>query len=165
MKKNLVINRISSCPLCGAYNAIIQYRFPSRDYLRCCHCNLLSVDPVPDTTHMNQRADLWSQFHHQNKIKINQQYSEKFQSIAYQPLLELVEHFKLLGRMIDVGCGAGGFLSAIKRAGWEEWGIDISQSIQIARNYGLKVIQERFDEAILPPNYFDVVSMIEVMSI
>jgi 2-polyprenyl-3-methyl-5-hydroxy-6-metoxy-1,4-benzoquinol methylase len=157
------ISRIDPCPLCGATSAKVVYRFPAGNYVRCTQCNLLSVDPIPDSTHVDDRATLWANLHHQSQEKVEQHYSEAFQKIAFGDMLNSLAPFRQTGKILDVGCGIGGFISAAKRNGWEEVGIDISPSLEIARKAGLTVLNARIEEVDFPPASFDVITMIDVI--
>jgi 2-polyprenyl-3-methyl-5-hydroxy-6-metoxy-1,4-benzoquinol methylase len=112
---------------------------------------------------MNTRAELWAGLHHQNPLKIDQHYSEAFQKIAFGDFLRILRPYRQTGQLLDVGCSIGGFLSAANRAGWVEHGIDISPSVDVARQAGLRVERGRLEEVDFPPAAFDVITMIDVI--
>ena len=72
------------------------------------------------------------------------------------------------GRLLDVGCGVGNFLSAARQAGFEVTGIELNQNaIRFAREtYGLRELfairPDEFHTA-RPEKTFDVVTFFEVL--
>lgn len=67
--------------------------------------------------------------------------------------------------MLDIGCGAGFFLAAARDRGWSVIGIE--QSAQFAEyasdTFGLHVIKAPLEEARLPQEAFDVITMAGVI--
>jgi len=57
------------------------------------------------------------------------------------------------GRLLDFGCGKGGFLGAARTAGWEVVGVDMNP--EIARAHGLTIV-ERAEEVTGP---FDIITL------
>jgi len=71
------------------------------------------------------------------------------------------------GRLLDVGCGYGTFLNIAEESGWDVRGIEISESAfkYASQRWGLKICKGTLKEAKFPDNYFDVVSLWEVLSL
>jgi len=69
------------------------------------------------------------------------------------------------GRILDVGCGDGFFLNAIKDRGWEVHGMEISkEAVKSAKIKGLEnVIYGTLDNAPYPENHFDVIRLWSVL--
>ena len=68
-------------------------------------------------------------------------------------------------RLLEIGSGAGLFLIAAVRAGWEATGIELSEAAAgFARDtLGLDIRQERAETIDLPPQSFDVVAMFDTI--
>ena len=65
-------------------------------------------------------------------------------------------------RLLDIGCGTGGFLAQLRDFGWEVEGVELNpRGVRIAQqNYGLtKVYQGILKEVCFPNEYFDVITM------
>ncbi len=68
------------------------------------------------------------------------------------------------GRLLDVGCGNGLFLSAMHQLGWEVWGLEPDPAAaEVARRRGFPVVQAPVEEADLPAEGFDAVTMNHVI--
>jgi len=64
------------------------------------------------------------------------------------------------GKVLDVGCGTGTFLRALKNRGWEVYGVDLSPiATKKARQLGVEVFTGELNEARYPSNFFDVVTL------
>ncbi len=78
---------------------------------------------------------------------------------AYAKLLKEFEPYKTHGRLLEVGCSAGGFLSHAKRAGWQEVGVEpVEASARYAIDQlGLNVHIGTLDDVDIEPESIDVV--------
>ena len=68
------------------------------------------------------------------------------------------------GRLLDVGCGSGLFLWVMQQLGWEVWGLEPDPAAaEVARRRGFPVVQAPVEEADLPAEGFDAVTMNHVI--
>ena len=69
------------------------------------------------------------------------------------------------GRLLDVGCGNGHFLSQMQNLGWEVVGVEPDrEAVRVARGHtGLAVHQGTLEEVVFPDNSFDAVTMNHVI--
>jgi len=68
------------------------------------------------------------------------------------------------GRLLDVGFGAGLFLDAARRAGWDVHGVEVSPpAVEQARQRGFDVVLGTLAEAKYPNGHFDVVVGSEIL--
>lgn len=68
------------------------------------------------------------------------------------------------GKILDVGCGGGGYLYRLKQWGWQTYGVEPSATgAQQARKLGLDVRQGMLEEAGFAGAFFDVVRMSNVL--
>jgi len=64
------------------------------------------------------------------------------------------------GRLLDVGCGAGKFLSRMRELGWEVTGLDFSpRAVAAVKERGIKALEGTLPHPELSPGSFDVVCM------
>lgn len=76
-----------------------------------------------------------------------------------------IEKFVQSGRMLDVGCGNGGFLYYMREHGWEVQGEELSQSAAdyARQELGLTVFLGELCDAAFPSSHFDVVTLWNVL--
>ncbi|MCG2725693.1 MAG: class I SAM-dependent methyltransferase [Elusimicrobia bacterium] len=152
------------CDFCGSRD--FKFLFSGHDYLafspltfnvmRCNKCGLVGLKPCPE-----------------NLVKYYDSYrkdsSEK--DIFLFPLLfpnrvKKIKKLKSPGKILDIGCGAGGFLSDMQKEGWAVYGCDLDSNIcDTAKNStGLKNIYTG-DVLFLdfPDNFFDVITLWHVL--
>jgi SAM-dependent methyltransferase len=83
-----------------------------------------------------------------------------------RPMLDLIRRHAPSGqRLLEVGTGAGLFLKAAERAGWNASGLELSgEGATFARDrLGLDVRQERAEAMTFSPRSFDVAVMFDVI--
>ncbi len=68
------------------------------------------------------------------------------------------------GRLLDVGCGSGEWLLAMRRRGWTVEGLDFDEgAVKVARQEGLKVESGSLEDQNYPDDYFDAVTLNHVI--
>lgn len=69
------------------------------------------------------------------------------------------------GKILDVGCGNGSYLSHLKELGWEAYGVEIvQQAVEIVRKqFGIDAFCGTLEEAHFPDDYFDAVTLWHVL--
>jgi 2-polyprenyl-3-methyl-5-hydroxy-6-metoxy-1,4-benzoquinol methylase len=82
----------------------------------------------------------------------------------YKVLLEKFERFVSDKYLIDVGCGQGQFLYAAIKAGWDAFGIDLSEpAIKICKKFELPAENMSIFSEDLVGKEYDLVTMLEVI--
>ncbi len=168
------------CNLCGADEATVRYpstiqpgedgdwravRCTSSGYghhhtiVQCRRCGLVYTDPRPG------RQNLYENY----QAVEDPLYVEERQG----RVLTFEHHLKPLERLtgppagrplLDVGCYTGIFVEIAARHGWDAWGVEPSHwAVREARERGLHVVQGTLETADLPPAYFDVVTLWDVI--
>lgn len=142
-----------------------RYRCTSRSYglhppiVRCKMCGLVYANPrreggiildnykrVVDDTYLEERKGRVLTF------RRNLRPLEELVSPADGP------------RLLDVGCYTGVFLGIAQGRGWEAWGVEPSRwAVREARRRGLRVAVGTLREAEFPDDFFDVVTMWDVI--
>lgn len=126
-------------------------------HVKCKNCQLIYVNPI-------EKAD-----------KINGDYSKMGNTDV--PIIRgsrlragksqsgLIKKYKSGTTLLDIGCGEGFFLSNVSQAGYTGKGIEISQNAAAyaRKEFGLDVEATSFEELRFPENYFDVITLWQVL--
>ncbi len=143
------------CPLCDASGRLLLHREGPFRMVQCASCRFIYLNPRPTK---------------ESLFRFYQEYLPEEESSveAWQRMMgpvfkrgaHLIRQYKKKGRLLDVGCGFGFFLSEMKERGWEVVGVEISQkAIDHARNIpGLTIHPGPLEKVVLPDHDFDVVS-------
>lgn len=88
----------------------------------------------------------------------------------YHEILDRVEALRPVGRLLDVGCGSGHFISVAESRGWQAVGLEVSDSagellerLKVARRLSFPVVRAGLREAGLPAGGFDLITLFEVV--
>lgn len=152
-----------NCYLCGADAAAYLYHdYQGNRYVRCRQCGLVYQNPRTETeyeeTFWEATVDPDGTVRHlleEREDKIKNRYRGDIDYIHRLPP----------GRILDVGCGPGFFLSAIDPA-WEKHGMDISEfTINYVREHypDVRAYAGELSKASYADDYFDVIYCFAVM--
>ncbi len=73
-------------------------------------------------------------------------------------------NFKRGGRLLDIGCGNGGFVRLMGDLGWKAEGMEPDpEAVAVARGAGLVVSHGTIEDCELPPETYDAMTMHHVM--
>lgn len=68
------------------------------------------------------------------------------------------------GRLLDLGCGSGGWLRIMRELGWQVEGLDFDENaVKAAREHGLKVFLGSLEQQRFPDNTFDAITLSHVI--
>jgi 2-polyprenyl-3-methyl-5-hydroxy-6-metoxy-1,4-benzoquinol methylase len=83
---------------------------------------------------------------------------------SYNILLDEFENYRRTGRLLDVGCGRGWFLTEAKKRGWEVYGTEYSETaVKICEASGIAMRAGKLDPAAFAGITFDVITSFEVI--
>ena len=79
-------------------------------------------------------------------------------------LLEEFEPYRKTGKLLDIGCGIGHFLTSSKEKGWDVYGTEYTdKAVGICQSLGIKMHKGKLDPAVFQKEMFDVVTSFEVL--
>jgi SAM-dependent methyltransferase len=163
--------RISECALCGGRDFAFVLRAKDFHYgnpglyelAQCRACSLCFLDPMYNDAEV-------AAFYPKNYYSFTDQFGKE-ESPAYTRLVRAIlglrefrthdPQFDKPGRVLDVGCGTGWFISQMRDLGWEVMGVEPNEA---AAAYGkakssLNIFAGTLLEAALPPSSFDYVRL------
>jgi len=158
------------CKICGANNSEVKYHLKTFNVVKCCACSTVFLDfknrvmdpqVVYSPDYYQERNE-----HYLKNIIIDPIHGPENPSIIdFGEGFKLIDSFKQPGRLLDVGCGMGIFLTMAKERGWEVSGVDISDyATGFARErFSINCFVGRLKNANFPNNYFDVITLWDVI--
>ncbi len=152
-----------NCCLCGASEYTFLYHdFQDNQYVRCNQCGLVYQNPRKVT----QYEDNYWESAIDPDGKVRDLTTEREDKIKNQYEGDIKYIHKLTpGRILDVGCGLGFFLSAINSQ-WEKYGVEISEfASDYARQHfpDINVFTGELSQAQYDDDFFDVVYLYHVI--
>jgi|WetSurMetagenome_2_1015567.scaffolds.fasta_scaffold00525_8 2-polyprenyl-3-methyl-5-hydroxy-6-metoxy-1,4-benzoquinol methylase len=147
-----------SCDLCAGKEFRVLEEDPPFRVLRCLQCSLTFVHPVPEGAALAEHYD-------------GDYYREwigpgrKSRAAMWRRRLDRVERTGARGRILDVGCGEGVFLSQAAKRGWETWGTELSPyaARHASSSLGGDIFCGELYDASFPGHFFDVVTLWHVL--
>lgn len=150
------------CSGCGRKHHRIIYRNTDLSFFKCSNCGL-----VNQLYFGSDSMDYGKEYFFEDYRKqYGRTYLEDFRKIkaAGTERCSCISKIMEKGRLLDIGCGYGPFLSAADEAGYEVSGIDVSKeaAAYVSDELGFSssaVSLEDFDAAAESDAYFDIITM------
>jgi 2-polyprenyl-3-methyl-5-hydroxy-6-metoxy-1,4-benzoquinol methylase len=163
------------CNVCGSTSSEPLFAGPDRlhgnagtfSLVRCNDCGVIRQNPrltwdslktfYPDDDYVAYRE--WME-------ESDGKLSEKIRGYGVWKWLRSIERWKPGGRMLDIGCGTGAFLREAKRSGrWQLEGLEPNHYAAefVGRRLGIPIHNSTFLETILPQEFYDVITMWNVL--
>jgi 2-polyprenyl-3-methyl-5-hydroxy-6-metoxy-1,4-benzoquinol methylase len=124
--------------------------------VQCQECGLCFTNPRPTPETIGQFYPPAYQPHVVSRRRRPFWHLRRRQGRYYQPV-----RWRGEGRLLDFGCGGGGFLSEMHRQGWRVTGVDICTAAvrRVRGELGLRAFAGTLPHAELRPASFDVITM------
>lgn len=147
-----------NCNLCGSNDT--KSLFGGLNIVRCKKCGLVYANVRPSGEELRQKYVKSRVVTDHNKAVW---YDARINLFKIN-LLRIQKYF-FKGRLLDIGCGYGVFLKLAHEYGFDIRGVDISESASkhAIEEFGLNVFEGTLEEARLEDNYFDVVTLWDVL--
>jgi len=129
---------------------------------RCLTCGFVAQYPGPGKfTVVTDYQDFYSlDFVNKGQEFIYPERHRVLQDISNRAIAQ-----KPNGRILDVGCGDGHFISVCSQKGLDCYGVEDSKvlSLYASQKTGAKIVQGLYDRNMFPQNYFDIITFIQVL--
>ncbi len=150
------------CPVCTTESFSAWGRVDIYNIERCQGCGLGITSPFPEQKQLvaiNQETYLLEQ-----RITTYRSRYEYFKK-RYQRQLHDIKSFKPSGKLLDIGCNIGVFLSEARAASFETTGIELNRECAeyAQSHFNLSVHSDYLDNIAFEADSFDVVTMYDVL--
>lgn len=137
------------------------YPLPRGEVIRCNRCRLVYVNDIPDFS--GDQGDTYFEYW---GMSVYQESARLFHEEFRQVLKEINILKSRPGKLLDIGCGPGYFLTTARQHGWKATGLDISGGIvDLGRKRGETVfcctVEEFASEH--PEERFDFISLFNIL--
>jgi len=153
----------SCCKICFARNrSRVLVANSERALLRCRSCGAAYLDPQPDpiqiTSHLTDhyiKDDVQTEHHF-----------GKGREAVLSRVAKTIQRRKASGRILDIGCAGGYFLSRyFDSSSWELFGVEPSKyAAAKAEQPYIRVFQGQLSSVALPGSFFDVIAIFDTFS-
>lgn len=157
------------CPSCHSENnylGVYERVTATRDLLKCNICCLYFVWPLesvstePNEAYTKEYYDAWA------LENLGHDGLAGMKRATFDWLLDKVEHYQKVGRLLDIGCALGHLLESAKNRGWEAHGVEVSEygAGEAVKRIGLnRIWHGDFLDLALPHSSFDVITNIDLI--
>lgn len=154
------------CIICGSEGLVIWLRLGDQKVLKCRECDYAFRYPIPSQEDLDiymLAAYLGEGLEETKNIfaHCGKGYRDNPITKEYKEALVRLASYTGGRQLLDVGCGPGTFLAIALRSGWSVLGIDscLLAYALAEREFGLRVLNRRFEEADIGDSPFDVITM------
>lgn len=150
------------CPLCFENpGSNILLRSSARTLRKCGSCGVCYLDPLPDPRDFSA---ILLDHYIKDEPRLEHAFGPTRNPVLSRVAAKINQH-KTTGRILDVGCAGGHFLSHyFPSERWERFGVEPSKygAARAAQN-GLQVYHGELSSAALPEAFFDVITLLDVI--
>jgi 2-polyprenyl-3-methyl-5-hydroxy-6-metoxy-1,4-benzoquinol methylase len=155
------------CATCSASSTRELYLKMGYAIARCERCGLVYANPrAPHDKILARysREYFWNEYLPSLGVTDGRYDLGQF-DLRYRAILEMIALRTAGRRLVEIGCGAGFFLNAAARAGWQVEGIELSEEASrfATDRLDLPIRRERAENAQIAPGSFDVAAMFDVI--
>ncbi|MBI4981602.1 MAG: class I SAM-dependent methyltransferase [Candidatus Omnitrophica bacterium] len=158
-----------NCPVCESKNLVLYQKWMQYSIYKCLFCQLFFIDPLPsEDEHQDFHGKAYFEKNYGTSIEkfyVNVKNDFRKEIDLKRKRLNYVLRFCNSGKILDIGTGQGLFLYTAKNDGWQVFGTDISKYVcdYLSEHRNIKMFHGYVEKAGLPLDYFDVVTMWQVL--
>ncbi|MBN2107453.1 MAG: methyltransferase domain-containing protein [Deltaproteobacteria bacterium] len=152
-----------NCPLCGGSTTQKKYADAQLPVWQCV-CGAVFLSPFPSAEELkaiyrDTYYETWG------LTADNENAPRQMKLLTFSARLKKISRFLKTGKVLDVGCATGYFLEAAKAAGWEPYGVELSEySSRLAQQkFGARIFNGTLEEAHFADETFDLITMSDLL--
>ena len=169
-----------NCPICESSN--VEFLFQTFDRLQrksqetfdlynCRECNTISFLPQLSSSEMHKYySNIYGGYEDITSLHLTSNLKTKLISrpLMYlsniTPLINLINRYHKSGCLLEIGCNGGNLLYALKKEGWECYGVEMDKNASLfcQNKLGLNVQNDAIENIVFGDNFFDVIILSHV---
>ena len=107
----------TACPVCHGRSLRPKPRYRQAFLATCLDCGHVTAAVIPSQAQLEAHYAEYDRYHSLSGITF----------ARYSEILDSLEQFRRVNRLLDFGCGAGHFLLAARERGWEVCGVEADE--------------------------------------
>ncbi|MBU1864513.1 MAG: class I SAM-dependent methyltransferase [Candidatus Omnitrophica bacterium] len=144
-----------TCDLCGSDKLEEWDRARTNNLSRCRQCALIFTNPRIAEWQEKDRI-VYAKDYFQQKSRMTHKLV-RARTRVFKSEIRAIKQYIPQGRILDVGCGTGAFLSSFGN-NWDKYGCDTSSyALDIAKQKGIKIFHDEFENLDFDNSQFDVI--------
>jgi 2-polyprenyl-3-methyl-5-hydroxy-6-metoxy-1,4-benzoquinol methylase len=150
------------CVVCGSDRYNVSFVKEGFQFVKCCECNLLYVNPQLSEQHVLEDYKDKQSLNEWVDVLLSEKQQQYDRQKKYRPALEVLsKQYPQKGKILDVGCSIGLFLDEARSLGWQPYGLEINRkALRYAREtLGLEVHDKLIHETPFKPETFQIISL------
>jgi 2-polyprenyl-3-methyl-5-hydroxy-6-metoxy-1,4-benzoquinol methylase len=156
-------HRHQQCVVCGSVHFAALRGYEEQYLVKCGSCEMVFAERIPTEEEL---SSFYSTYSYSSDPWVSPITLKR-----YHTLLDEFERYRLTGRILDTGCGAGHFLAVARERGWEVFGNEFSPAaVGICEAKGISMVHGALGSPSKAPEGFsaleggfDVVTSFEVL--
>lgn len=153
-----------TCNLCFSNKISTMFEKNNYHFNKCENCGIIYINPMPNETELVKLYnDPSKAIYYEKATQEGIIYAEKVKSGLFKDLKAI--NFNSWKRILDIGCGGGFLLNSVKKEFDELHGLEVSMElVRFAKSkWSLNVHHGEIQNVNLPENYFDIVTLYDVI--
>lgn len=153
------------CPLCQCKKYTNLFVKNGFDFVRCNNCAFIYVNPRVREEKIIEYYNEETSTHDAMLEFFKSQKQQEVEKKLYKEIFEKIQKKVPSGKLLDIGCSIGLFLSVAKKLGYDVLGMELNEKAAkyAEDNHGIPVVRKLLEEANFSDNSFDVISMFGVI--
>lgn len=157
---------MQQCTVCRSTKSHLYFRYGNHTVYRCENCGVEFIYPFPTGEEIAQIYSEGYFSRHNEGVNGYADYEGMKLDLQIEAIkrLGVIQKYILQGNLLDIGCGAGVFLSEAKKLGYQVAGNDISPyAIRQLQAEKIQCYPGELEKALLPDSFFDCVTAWDVI--
>jgi len=159
----MVMEHSRNCPLCGGSTIRKKYADAQLPVWHCV-CGAVFLSPFPSAEELQV---MYHETYYESwgLAAENGDAPRQMKLLTFTARLKKISRFLKTGKALDVGCATGYFLEAAKAAGWEPYGVELSEySSRLAqKKFGDRIFNGTLEEAHFADETYDLITLSDLL--